>query len=438
MARKLQIIEIKNILDSVFNNDVMPLASKIKKAKNKILRKQFEIQLKNIDIYPQMIPQLCSELKKNYEKSKMSTGECVGVLMAQSIGENSTQQTLNTFHSAGIAIGTVVTGIPKLCELLNTTHNPKSRMCQVFCVKNKSIKLMREYIKYFLVELTLEKLKTSITIHNSIPNKPWYKIFKLIYPEKFMLYSCCISFKLNKKLLITYSLPLELIAEKINKTYSDLNAIFSPLHEATIDIFIDMHKIQLPEYNNTQITETNKIDIYIRDIVMKKIEKIVLFGIPGIKNMFFQKYKKKKWMIITKGSNLIKLLKNPIFDQTKTISNDMWEIVEIFGIEATREFLIEEFIKIITEDGTFINHCHIYLLVDVITFKGYLLPVSRYGMKREDFSPISKAAFEENLTNFLNAALLGLKDSIKGISASILCGNMANIGTGCCDLKLKI
>ena len=341
----------------------------------------------------------------------------------------------DTFHSAGIAIGTVVTGIPKLCELLNTTHNPKSLMCQVFCIKNKSIKSMRNHIKYSLVELTLGKLKTKIEIHNTIPNKSWYKIFKCIYPEKFVLYPCCISFHLDKKSLVTYALPLHLIAEKINKEYSDVNAIFSPLHEAIIDIFVDITNIAIPD-DNLQINEDNKIDIYLRDIVIKKLQQIVLYGIPGIKNMFFQK-QKKKWMIITEGSNLIQLLRSPIFDQTRTISNDMWEIYEIFGIEATREFLIEEFIKIITEDGTFINNCHIYLLVDIMTFKGLLLPVSRYGMKRDDFSPISKASFEETLTNFLNAGLLGLEDKINGISASILCGNMANIGTGCCDLKLK-
>ena len=436
MTRKLQAVEITKILDSVFKGDKLPLASKIKKAKIKILRKQFEAQLKDIIIYPQMIPKLCLKLKMNYEKSKMTTGECVGVIMAQSIGENSTQQTLNTFHSAGIAIGTVVTGIPKLCELLNTTHNPKSRMCQVFCTKNKSISMMRNHIKYSLVELTLEKLKTKVEIHHSIPDKPWYKIFKCIYPEKFILYPCCISFHLDKKLLIKYSLPLERITEKINALYSDINAIFSPLYEATIDIFVDIENIELVNNENTQITNDNKIDIYIKDIVMKKLREIILCGIPGIKNMFFQK-KQKKWMILTEGSNLIKLLKNPIFNPRHTISNDMWEIYTIFGIEATREFLIEEFIKIITEDGTFINNCHIYLLVDIMTFKGYLFPVSRYGMKRDDFSPISKAAFEETLTNFLNAGLLGLEDKINGISAAILCGNMANIGTGCCDLKLK-
>ena len=75
---------------------------------------------------------MIENLQRYHEKTKISAGECVGVLMAQSIGENSTQQTLNTFHSAGIAIKTVITGVPKLCELLNATHNPKSEMCDIF------------------------------------------------------------------------------------------------------------------------------------------------------------------------------------------------------------------------------------------------------------------------------------------------------------------
>ena len=64
----------------------------------------------------------------------------------------------DTFHSAGIAISTVVTGIPKLCELLNATHNPKSITCKVFCTSNNSIAALRNHLTYSLVSLTLEKI----------------------------------------------------------------------------------------------------------------------------------------------------------------------------------------------------------------------------------------------------------------------------------------
>ena len=47
-------------------------------------------------------------------------GEAVGVLAAQSIGEPSTQMTLNTFHLAGHGAVNVTLGIPRLREILMT------------------------------------------------------------------------------------------------------------------------------------------------------------------------------------------------------------------------------------------------------------------------------------------------------------------------------
>ena len=50
----------------------------------------------------------------------------VGPLAAQSIGEKSTQLTLNTFHLAGVGDkGKVTQGVPRLNELLKVTKKPK-------------------------------------------------------------------------------------------------------------------------------------------------------------------------------------------------------------------------------------------------------------------------------------------------------------------------
>lgn len=50
--------------------------------------------------------------------SMCSPGEPVGILAAQSIGEPSTQMTLNTFHFAGRGEMNVTLGIPRLREIL--------------------------------------------------------------------------------------------------------------------------------------------------------------------------------------------------------------------------------------------------------------------------------------------------------------------------------
>ena len=62
-------------------------------------------------------------------------GENVGLLAAQSIGEPSTQMTLNTFHFAGRGEMNVTLGIPRLREILMTaSKNIATPSAQVFLI----------------------------------------------------------------------------------------------------------------------------------------------------------------------------------------------------------------------------------------------------------------------------------------------------------------
>ena len=53
-----------------------------------------------------------------YMRSLANPGEAVGCVAAQSLGEPSTQMTLNTFHLAGHGGANVTLGIPRLREIL--------------------------------------------------------------------------------------------------------------------------------------------------------------------------------------------------------------------------------------------------------------------------------------------------------------------------------
>jgi len=57
-----------------------------------------------------------------YEDSKISPNEAIGVITAQSVGEPSTQMTLNTFHFAGVAEQSVE-GLPRIIEILDAKKN---------------------------------------------------------------------------------------------------------------------------------------------------------------------------------------------------------------------------------------------------------------------------------------------------------------------------
>jgi len=52
-----------------------------------------------------------------YEKARVAPGESVGIIAAESIGEPSTQMTLNTFHYAGVSEMSVTTGLPRGIEI---------------------------------------------------------------------------------------------------------------------------------------------------------------------------------------------------------------------------------------------------------------------------------------------------------------------------------
>ena len=58
-----------------------------------------------------------------YMKSVIDPGEAVGIVAGQSIGEPSTQMTLNTFHLAGHSTKNVTLGIPRLREIVMTASN---------------------------------------------------------------------------------------------------------------------------------------------------------------------------------------------------------------------------------------------------------------------------------------------------------------------------
>lgn len=62
-------------------------------------------------------------MQLKYMRSLVNPGEAVGIIAAQSIGEPSTQMTLNTFHFAGHGAANVTLGIPRMREIIMTASS---------------------------------------------------------------------------------------------------------------------------------------------------------------------------------------------------------------------------------------------------------------------------------------------------------------------------
>ena len=119
-----------------------------------------------------------------YLKSVVHPGENVGTIAAQSVGEPSTQMTLNTFHLAGHGGANMTLGIPRLKEILMTTPtNIKTPFMTVYFQKEQNYekdqmqKIAKHFEKLQLTEVVKQLyLSQSIAKSNTGNYKRVYKL----------------------------------------------------------------------------------------------------------------------------------------------------------------------------------------------------------------------------------------------------------------------
>lgn len=102
-----------------------------------------------------------------YSSSVCAPGEAVGSIAAQSVGEPSTQMTLNTFHLAG-AGANVTLGIPRLREIIMTaSRDLKTPTMSVplddSVTEKQALRLTRDFTKLTLMELVASDRGVTVT-----------------------------------------------------------------------------------------------------------------------------------------------------------------------------------------------------------------------------------------------------------------------------------
>ena len=141
----------------------------------------------------------------------------------------------------------------------------------------------------------------------------------------------------------------------------------------------------------------------------------------------------KEWRITTNGSNLSDAMLLDYIDTERSMTNDIVETYEIFGIEGVRTRIIKELEKVFA-DST-VNQRHIALLADVMTYRGTIMQIDRHGINRSpDNGVITKASFEEVVDVFVKASTFSEFDKMNGVSANVMFGQVAPSGTNAFDI----
>ncbi|CAB49538.1 DNA-directed RNA polymerase subunit A'' [Pyrococcus abyssi] len=340
---------------------------------------------------------IIDEVVKEYERALVEPGEAVGTVAAQSIGEPSTQMTLNTFHYAGVAEINVTLGLPRIIEIVDARKNPSTPMMTVYLdEEHRYDREKAEEVARRIEGTTLENLARTTTLD-----------------------------------LINMEFIVEIDPERLEKSGLTMEKVLKKLQSSFKSAEFEME-------GYTLIVRPKKFE-KISDLrrLAEKVKKHRLKGLSGVGKTIVRK-EGDEYVIYTEGSNFKQVLKVPGVDPTRTKTNNIHEIAEVLGIEAARNAIIEEIMNTMREQGLEVDIRHIMLVADIMTLDGVVRPIGRHGVVGEKASVLARAAFEITVQHLFEAAERGEVDNLSGVIENVLIGQPVPVGTGMVKLTMKL
>ncbi|RMZ91921.1 hypothetical protein DV736_g829, partial [Chaetothyriales sp. CBS 134916] len=140
--------------------------------------------------------------------------------------------------------------------------------------------------------------------------------------------------------------------------------------------------------------------------------------------------------LLVSGQGLRYCLNTPGVNPFATTTNSVVETFQVLGIEAARSKIITE-IQEVTKDLS-IDPRHMYLLADVMTYKGEVLGITRFGLAKMRDSVLQLASFEKTADHVFDAGVMGKADGVKGVSECVIVGKAMGVGTGAVEVVRRI
>ena len=450
-------------------------------------------------------------VKYKFNQAINPAGEACGIIAAQSIGEPSTQMTLNVFHSTGIGQkANVSRGVPRLAEIISFSSNPKKPSITIYIDRNlmmkglpieneggQSVAELESRLETVETNEEVKALKEQFqaniikTIKRRIKPQFDYLTFgdivestQIVYdPEPasgdafidaYMKLQCdteyeksnwTLKFVLDGRKMADHNITVVDLEQVLLDRTTDPNftkCVFSDENTQDNQQIICKIGLIIPEdenisnlihdqlalFNSLKIKgiegiQNTTIRVIPREIVMSSTGEIISQYNPrhthkdkidGKLPLNERSLLAEEYVIDTGGSNLLEVLNMPYVDVNRTYSNDINDILDIYGIEAARQAIINEIHEVMVYNGANVNIRHIELLADIMTSRGIIQSVDRYGTRKGETGPWAEASFEETTTHMANAAIFGKTDNMEGVSANIMFGQKVKIGTNSFEL----
>jgi DNA-directed RNA polymerase II subunit RPB1 len=420
---------------------------------------------------------LLEEINLAYKRSIVHPGEMIGVLAGQSLGEPTTQLTLNTFHNSGISSKSNVTrGVPRIDEILRLAKTPKTQSLTVIMnthdendfEKAKEYTHQLEYVHLLdlvrTVQICFDPSDDATVVEDDAVWLSQFRAFSKLLSQspsvsavpvpKASPSNWILRLEMNVEEMLEKNIGMEDVlfaiqtfSQEVDCAYTDYNA------DNLIFRIRCMSELRKPgrrsKYNSGLHAMDQTDDIYLLHTFQDKLLKsVVLKGIKGITSAVVRKdtdnlsyladesryTRKERWVIDTTGTNLLEVLSLDFVDNKRTFSNDLREVHNVLGVEALRATIINEMVDVMQFSGAYTNAHHIGLLADRMCVTKSLVSIFRTGILNDNIGPLAKASFEMHMDCFLNAARHGALDTMQGVSANVMTGQRGYFGTGAFEL----
>ncbi|KAK5945238.1 DNA-directed RNA polymerase II core subunit rpo21 [Knufia obscura] len=408
-------------------------------------------------------------IESRFLAAAVSPGEMVGVLAAQSIGEPATQMTLNTFHFTGVSAKNVTLGVPRLKEILNVSKNIRTPSMTVYQVPENVHS--QEAAKTLRSRVTFTSL-SSVTDSWEI----WYDptITATIIPEDedfvdsyFLLEEdteglehtqskWMLRVLLSRQKLLDKDLTIDDVVNQMKTEHKGAIAILSSDQNAaqpTIRIRLASEML-MGVGGSEDKDDEHGADEVLRRFMTTMLDGLQFRGVEGIERAFIDKKSRSKvlpdgsvkmekkdeayqeFTLETSGSAFLAVLGIEGVDTTRTYTNKFTEVFDVLGIEACRAAIYRELTNVLSFDGSYVNARHMGILCDVMTNRGYVMPVTRHGINGSDTGALMRCSFEQTVEILLEAAASGELDDCQGLTENLILGQPAPVGTGVMDILL--
>ncbi len=358
----------------------------------------FKKEAEEIKLNKKEAKKVLERLEERYRASKIAPGEAIGVVTAESFGEPGTQMTLRTFHFAGVAEANITLGLPRLIEIFDARKGISTPMMEIYlkAPHNKADKHLEKIIAQ-IKEIKFKEVISTISVN----------ILKLD-----------IEAKPNQRRMKELGVNID----------SVIKALKTTMKSCAVEMNNDFIKI-IPK-----LKEKTLPVVY---ALKEKVKEVTVKGTSGVKQVL-PVNRGDEIVLLAAGSNLKKILEIEEVDETKTITNDIFEIAAVFGIEAARQAIINESLKVIRDQALEIDMRHIMFISDLMTTTGVIKGITRSGITGEKESVLARASFETPIVHIVNASILGEIDNLNSVVENVIINQPVPLGTGLPDLVIRM